>query len=76
VTTLGNAQKIIHPEGVAAILSRSRKVWSQISNRTKMVAGRKDRGERPTANAWLGQDRIGQPCRNWGGRVFDRRSAT
>jgi len=42
VTTLGNAQKIIHPEGVAEILSRSRKVQTRIPNKTKMVAVCKD----------------------------------
>ena len=39
MTTLGHAQKILHPEGVAAILSRRRKVWSQIPNKTKLGAG-------------------------------------
>jgi hypothetical protein len=51
---------------VAEILSRSRKVRSQIPNKTKMVAVRKDRGKRPTANARPGRGRIGQPSRNWG----------
>ena len=30
------------------------------------LAGRKDRGKRPTAIARPGRGRIGQPCRNWG----------
>ena len=56
MTTLGNAQKIIHPEGVAEILSRRRKVRTRIPNKTKMVADRKvwpdartgAKGQRPT----------------------------
>ena len=45
----------------------------QIPNKAKMVAvcmvaGHKDRGKRPTATAKPGRGRIGQPCRNWGGR--------
>jgi hypothetical protein len=41
------------------------------SGRLQRLAGRKDRGKRPTANAWPGRGRIGQPCRNWGGRKRD-----
>ena len=36
--------------------------------RMQSLAGRKDRGKRPTANARPGRGRIGLPCRNWGGR--------
>ena len=35
--------------------------------RLQRLAGRKDRGKRPTATARPGRGRIGQPCRNWGG---------
>jgi len=39
-TTLGKRPtKLSHPEGVAEILSRSRKVRTQIPNKTKIVVG-------------------------------------
>ena len=41
-TALGNWPKIIHAEGVAEILSRSRKVRTQIPNKTNFVTARDD----------------------------------
>jgi hypothetical protein len=39
--------------------------------RLQRLAGRKNRGKRPTATARPGRGRIGQPFRNWGGRNHD-----